>query len=153
MNRIREGTLRTGHVGLNVTDVDRSVEFYQTILGLDCTLQSQAPGEEWAILRIDRQTVLSLWKQSRGHFPVDRPGLHHLSFQVGSIDEVLACQLWAREVGVEIYHGGVVPHCRGMDSGGVFFTDPDGIRLEFFSRTGAGTTPAPNHSAPTCGFY
>ncbi|HLZ57299.1 MAG TPA: hypothetical protein VKR06_10155 [Ktedonosporobacter sp.] len=47
----------------------------------------------------------------------------------------------------------MVPHSEGAASGGIFFTDPDGIRLEIYSPTGAGENPAPVASAPTCGFF
>lgn len=153
MSQLSGGTLRTGHVGLNVTDVDRSIDFYQRILGLDCTLQSREPGEEWAFLTRGDEIVLTLWKQSSGDFPLDRPGLHHLSFQVESIEEVLQCQARAQGLGADIFHGGVVPHGEGLDSGGVYFTDPDGIRLEVFSATGAGRSAPPTPTAPTCGFF
>ncbi|MDT7621581.1 MAG: lactoylglutathione lyase, partial [Pseudonocardiales bacterium] len=40
------------------------------------------------------------------------------------------------------------------DSGGVFFTDPDGIRLEVYTPSGlAGKDAAPVGEAPTCGFF
>jgi hypothetical protein len=52
-----------------------------------------------------------------------------------------------------IYHGGIVPHREGADSGGLFFQDPDGIRLEIFAPAGAGRTPAPHGDGPTCGFF
>ncbi|MFJ5995167.1 hypothetical protein [Streptomyces sp. NPDC092370] len=38
-------------------------------------------------------------------------------------------------------------------SGGIFFFDPDGIRLEIFTPTGADVAPAPSGTAPTCGFF
>jgi hypothetical protein len=39
----------------------------------------------------------------------------------------------------------------GAASGGIFFFDPDGIRLEIFTPTGADV--APSGTAPTCGFF
>ena len=35
------------------------------------------------------------------------------------------------------HHDGVVPHGEGASSGGIFFEDPDGIRLEIYTATGA----------------
>jgi hypothetical protein len=35
----------------------------------------------------------------------------------------------------------------------VFFTDPDGVRLEIYTPTGVGGAPAPVTGAPTCGFF
>ena len=50
-----------------------------------------------------------------------------------------------RDLGGTVHHDGIVPHAEGMDSGGVFFEDPDGIRLEIFASTGAASAgAAPN---------
>ena len=50
---------------------------------------------------------------------------------------------------VKLLYQGIVPHAEGAESGGVFFEDPDGIRLEIFSPTGAGNLTAPVAGAPT----
>jgi hypothetical protein len=47
----------------------------------------------------------------------------------------------------------VVAHGEGVASGGIFFTDPDGIRLEVYAPSGAQSAPAPSGAAPTCGFF
>lgn len=146
-------TLQTGHVGLNVTDLERSLDFYRTIFGFEIAARSEAGEREFALLTLNGQIVLTLWKQSNGTFPADRPGLHHLSFQVDSIERVRVYAARVREAGGYILHDGIVPHGDGMDSGGVYFTDPDGIRLEVFSPSGVGGTAAPTSGAPTCGFF
>jgi catechol 2,3-dioxygenase-like lactoylglutathione lyase family enzyme len=97
--------------------------------------------------------LLTLWPQSRGSAPADRPGLHHLSFQVESIEQVRAAEERLKALGAVIHHGGIVPHREGADSGGLFFEDPDGIRLEIFAPAGAGERPAPHADGPTCGFF
>ena len=62
---------------------------------------------------------------------------------------------WATEgiVGTEFAHDGVVAHGEGTSSGGIFFTDPDGTRLEVYAPNGAQSAPAPSGAAPTCGFF
>ena len=47
----------------------------------------------------------------------------------------------------------MVAHREGGASGGIFFHDPDGTRLEISVPTGAETAPAPSSDAPTCGFF
>jgi lactoylglutathione lyase len=143
----------TGHVGLNVSDIARSTRFYQTVFGFDVLAESKDAGREFAFLAQGNTLVLTLWAQSSGDFVKDRPGLHHLSFQVDSIDQVRAAEQRLRALGAVIHHGGIVPHREGADSGGVFFEDPDGIRLEIFASSGAGETAAPHAGAPTCGFF
>ena len=80
---------------------------------------------------------MTLWEQSDGAFAADQPGLHHLAFQVGAIEEVEAAEERVRELGGSVQHGGIVPHADGAHSGGMFFTDPDGIRLEIYAGDGA----------------
>jgi len=143
----------TGHIGLNVSDLARARDFYRAIFGFEVLSESSEPGREFVFLGQPGVIVLTLWRQSSGAFAKDRPGLHHLSFQVDSIDRVREAERRLLERGAVIHHGGIVPHAEGRSSGGVFFEDPDGIRLEIFTSTGVGDHAAPHGAAPTCGFF
>jgi catechol-2,3-dioxygenase len=143
-----------GHIGLNVTDLDRSEAFYRRVLHLEPLGGSRGGEREWAFLGRDGAPVLTLWRQSAGAVDTTRPGLHHLAFRVDTPAEVRAIEARLRELGVTPLHDGVVAHGEGAESGGVFFADPDGIRLEVFTATGlAGVADAPHADAPTCGFF
>ncbi|MGW0483527.1 VOC family protein [Nonomuraea sp. NPDC003214] len=145
--------LRTGHVGLNVTDLARSTAFYRQVLELEVYNEQTDGDRRYALLGRDGALMVTLWQQSDGSFPADRPGLHHLSFQAPDIETVHRAEAVLRGLGVQPLHDGVVPHGEGASSGGVFFTDPDGIRLEIYAPSGADTAPAPTKGAPTCGFF
>lgn len=145
--------LATGHVGLNVSNLQRSADFYRRALGFEQLAASSDESKQWAFLGHDGTLVLTLWQQSSGAFATDTPGLHHLSFQVDSVEQVRAVESALRELAVDFAHDGVVAHGEGLPSGGIFFTDPDGIRLEVYAPTGAESAPAPNGAAPTCGFF
>lgn len=153
MGTVAIKALQTGHVGLNVTDLDRSLPFYQKVFGLEVQAESKEPERRWVFLGRDGKLVLTLWQQSDTAFATSSAGLHHLSFQVETIDEVKAAEEVLRELGAEFAHDGVVPHREGASSGGIFFTDPDGTRLEIYAPTGADTAPAPSGESPTCGFF
>src|SRR5678815_1112246 len=75
----------TGHVGLNVSDLKRSKEFYRDVFGFDVLGESIDAPQIFAFLGQDQDVVLTLWQQSNGAFTTNRPGLHHLSFRVESI--------------------------------------------------------------------
>ena len=144
---------QTGHVGLNVTDLARSTAFYQQVLDLE-VLGEQVEGDRrYAFLGSDGELLLTLWQQSSGEFATDRPGLHHLAFLVADIEAVRAAEERVRAVGAPLFHDGVVPHGEGASSGGIFFGDPDGVRLEIYAAHGADVAPAPTAGAPTCGFF
>ncbi|MGN9845541.1 VOC family protein [Nonomuraea sp. H19] len=146
-------SFQTGHIGLNVTELDKSKEFYVRVFGFTVLGESQAEGRRYAFLGQDGTLVLTLWQQSEGRFATALPGLHHLSFQVADLDAVRQAEAIIREIGATLHHDGVVPHGEGAASGGVFFEDPDGIRLEIYAPDGAGDRPAPASDAPTCGFF
>jgi catechol 2,3-dioxygenase-like lactoylglutathione lyase family enzyme len=145
--------LTTGHIGLNVTSLERSREFYADVFGFDVLTQSSADGRRFAFLGKDTNVVLTLWQQSDGRFEKARPGLHHLSFQAPSIEAVREAERKLRARGTHFHYDGVVPHGEGRQSGGIFFEDPDGIRLEIFAVSGAGERPVAVGDGPACGFF
>ena len=145
--------VQTGHVGLNVTDLSRSVRFYSEVFGLEVLKESDVAGRRFAFLGAGAKTVLTLWEQSAGRFDAGAPGLHHLSFRVEDINAVKEVERKVREAGARLIYDGVVPHAEGADSGGLFFEDPDGTRLEVVTPAGAGGTQAPVAGAPSCGFF
>jgi catechol-2,3-dioxygenase len=145
---------QTGHIGLNVTDIERSTRFYKQVFGFDTLSESGDPERQFVFLGAGKKIVLTLWQQADGAFSPRTSGLHHLSFQVDTIEEVQAATARLREIGATLFHGGVVPHAEGAQSGGVFFADPDGTRMEIYAPSGADTgVVAPTPGAPTCGFF
>jgi len=143
----------TGHIGINVTDLARSIEFYGDVFGLTRLGGSDASPRRFAFLGDGERLVLTLWEQSEGRFDATTPGLHHLSFQVGTMDEVGAAERRLRDRNATFLYHGVVPHAEGAESGGIFFEDPDGTRLEIFTPSGASERRAPVADAPSCGFF
>lgn len=145
--------LTTGHVGLNVTDLERSLDFYARVLGFEVMGESEEEGREYAFLGHDGTLLLTLWQQSGAGFSTSTAGLHHLSFQVETVEEVRRAEAALLEAAVEFAYDGVVPHGEGAASGGIFFHDPDGVRLEIYAPSGAEGAKAPTAAAPTCGFF
>ncbi|MFJ4705124.1 VOC family protein [Streptomyces anulatus] len=145
--------LQTGHIGLNVTDLDRSLAFYREVFDFEVLAEGKDEGRRWAFLGRGSRLLVTLWQQSEGAFSTTLPGLHHLSFQVDTVEEVRATEKVLRTLGAAFTYDGVVPHGENGNSGGIFFSDPDGIRLELYAPTGADPADAPTSGAPTCGFF
>jgi catechol-2,3-dioxygenase len=55
-------------------------------------------------------------------------------------------------LGAALAYDGIVPHAEGATSGGLYFTDPDGLRLEIYAASGI-EGRAPVEGAPSCGFF
>ncbi|MEU6252295.1 VOC family protein [Streptomyces sp. NPDC047043] len=146
-------TLRTGHIGLNVTDLDRSLAFYRDVLGFVLVGEGKEEGRRYAFLGDGERLVLTLWQQAGQPYEGERAGLHHLALEAESIERVREYEAALRAYGADFAYEGVVAHREGAASGGIFFHDPDGTRLEISVPSGAEGAPVPHESAPTCGFF
>jgi catechol 2,3-dioxygenase len=121
---------KLGHVVLNVSDLARSVSFYSEILGFsvsDIYPESMVPGG-MAFLRCnsDHHGVALVGELKAASGNVD---LHHLAFEVSTLDEVLRARDHLRRHAVPIdFEGRRRAGCQIA----VEFRDPDGHRLEIF---------------------
>lgn len=146
------GSFETGHIGLNVNDLARSLEFYQEVFGFEKKGESTDAERKFAMLAKDGKLILTLWQQSSTEFSQQTAGLHHLSFQAKSIEQIKLIETKLHERGAKMIYDGIVLHSEGARSGGIFFEDPDGIRLEIFTTEGLEAYSAPE-SKVACGFF
>lgn len=119
------------HVALTVTDLEKSVPWYQRLFdALPVLDEDTGPFRHvvWAL----GGTLVGLHQFPEGttaaSFDERRPGLDHLAFACADRDELSAWEARLNELGIE--HGGIVDAGYGS---GLSFRDPDGIALEFFS--------------------
>ncbi|GLW92266.1 VOC family protein [Actinokineospora globicatena] len=107
------------HIALTVTDVDRSVPWYERVLGFAAESRTdRADGRSTVRLRGFGVTLTLVQHPHGAHAPFDeyRPGLDHLTF---SVPEAASWPGRLDECGV--------PYSDTPD--GVALRDPDGIRL------------------------
>jgi lactoylglutathione lyase len=140
-------------VGLNVSDVTRASEFYAKIFGLAVLNRSDAEGRKFAFLGDKDAVILTLWQQAAGRADHTQPGLHHLSFQAASVEQIQKAEAELKKLGVKFHHHGIVPHAEGADSGGIYFEDLDGIRLEIYAPSGVKELGSHVQGGPSCGFF
>ena len=127
------------HLRLTVTDIQRSRQFYTSLLGFQVAVESPPPGdpaeaEAFRVLfggvgmvRGDLMMGLRPMAPDGDRFDPDRVGLDHLSFSVASREDL--------EQALRLFDEQGVPHGRitrlasfGIDV--LSFEDPDGIQLE-----------------------
>ena len=142
---------RLSHVGICVSDLDRSTAFYRDALGFQVLSQLEVSGPEAEqLLDLDPVTLRATYLERDGtriellHFeepgetgapgprPVNRLGLTHLSFRVDDLDSAIAA--------VEACGGQVLKPSRvdtpRFEAAVVFVTDPDGLRIELLQMPG-----------------
>jgi glyoxylase I family protein len=127
------------HLRLTVTDVQRSREFYTSLLGFQVAAESPPPGDPAAaetfrvlfggVVMIRGNLVMGLrpMAPAADRFDPDRVGLDHLSFGVARREDLDQAARLLDEHGVT--HGEItrLPSF-GIDV--LSFEDPDGIQLE-----------------------
>lgn len=119
------------HVALTVSDLDRSVPWYQALFGSEPVLDEDTGPFRHVVWSLG-DTLVGLHEfpdgLQDGSFDERRPGLDHLSFACGDRSELEQWSARLDELGIS--HGGI--HDAGYGSG-VSFRDPDNLPLEFFA--------------------
>ena len=140
--------MRLQHVGLVVSDLERSRRFYAEALGLE---EVPRPpnftfagawfrfGEYELHLLAEADTTGGAGQPEAG-VGAERGLTHHLAFEVDDLDA--ACARLAH-AGVPLT-GGPMPRGDGFVQ--AFFLDPDGYVLEYFQRTDEDQSDAPERA-------
>jgi catechol 2,3-dioxygenase-like lactoylglutathione lyase family enzyme len=121
---------RIDHVSINLTDVEKSLDFYGRILGLQ-QLQTVDCGEfDIIYFALPDGARLELFDYHGRNQSLPRAeseaGLRHIAFQV---EDVAAHEKLLRDQGVQI----TLPTCDLPNLGArvLLFLDPNGVTLEF----------------------
>ena len=124
------GITKIGHVVLLVKDVARSAEFYTKVLGFqisDVYPESMMPGR-MVFLRFNKDhhgvALVGGAKQE-----IKNAEMHHMAFQVETLDEVFLAQKHLKKNNVKIEFSG---RRRAGCQVAVEFRDPDGHFLEIY---------------------
>ena len=122
------------HVYLTVSDMVRSLAFYDTVLGLLDFRALDAPiGGDPHRHYFNKVMQISIRPAKGGTHDPYAPGLHHLCLQVADKAAVDRIARLLRDAGIEISDPALYPQYAD-DYYAIFFDDPDGIRHEIVAR-------------------
>jgi len=133
------------HLDLVVSDLERSLAFYQELLRpLGYSRLNEIEGERGErVLYIGRDGGYAMSLRERQSparkEPYDRYdlGIHHIAFRAESREQVEERAQWLRGQGAEI-ESGPKEHTYAEGYYAIFFFDPDGLKLEIVHRPGFG---------------
>jgi catechol 2,3-dioxygenase len=121
---------RVGAVALQVADLERSLQFYQTVVGFRVIARDDALGARTALLGPhERDRVLLELHEKRGVRPVPRRGrlgIYHFAALLPTRADLGRLLRHATALGVHI---GAADHAF---SEAIYLVDPDGITLEVY---------------------
>ncbi|MEO8143924.1 MAG: VOC family protein [Betaproteobacteria bacterium] len=121
---------RIGHVVLMSTDLGRSVEFYTGVLGFrvsDVYPETMMKGRMVFMRCAADHHGVALVGAAPGASPQHE--LHHMAFEVSTLDEIFSARDWLRRNGVKVEFEG---RRRAGCQVAVEFRDPDGHWLEIY---------------------
>ena len=118
------------HVALTVSDLGRSVPWYQRLFDADPVLDEDTGPFRHVVWSLG-STLVGLHQFPDGRsetFDERRPGLDHVAFGAGDRATLEKWVTRLEELGID--HGGIVDAHYGS---GLSFRDPDGVALELFA--------------------
>jgi catechol-2,3-dioxygenase len=131
----RVETIAVDHIYLAVSDFDKSEKFYDIVLSLmDFRKGDREIGGDRHRHYFNKVMQISI-RPARGdarHDPY-APGLHHLCLQVSKNDDVDRLAKLLSAAGIAVTEPALYPEY-APDYYAIFFSDPDGMRLEVVVR-------------------
>ncbi len=145
--------MKVGHIGLNVNDIEVSKKFYMELFDFELINESLLQNEKFSFLGNNNKILVTLWEQSNKKFSTSTAGLHHLAFEVENIEKLKYFEKKVNSLQIKKIYDDIVLHNENADSGGIFFLDPDGIRIEIYVKNDVKSIVKNNNVSRPCGFF
>lgn len=122
--------LQFAHIVLNVTNIERSRDFYTKVLR-DFKVVDQSTSHVGF-----SNGQFSVWlaeedmkgKRYEGMATDKVVGMHHFAWKVNTLEALQEWEAYLKTQGIELQQGGITDD--DFSGQGIFFRDPDNIRLE-----------------------
>jgi lactoylglutathione lyase len=122
---------RIDHVNLSVRDLDKSIHFYSSLLGIDVKERGEGQGVRWCILGDHNRFYVCFFEVPQGVFRPNDIHINHVGFVVDDIEETVQR---IHELGLKLlFNDTPVDWPRSKSA---YITDPDGIMIEFTNKFG-----------------
>ena len=112
------------HVGINVTDLESSIDFYQKVFGTE-SVKSKADYAKFLLEEPGLNFTLNIKGEVQGN------QINHFGFQVNNVEEVLTHKEQLEKEGFFTRKEMDTTCCYAVQDK-FWFTDPDGNEWEFF---------------------
>jgi glyoxylase I family protein len=124
------------HVGMSVSDIDKSLGFYVDLLGMALVARRQGQGGGDLCFLSAGNAMLEIAAPAAGAVPAEdvadgQAGLRHLTFAFDDIDDICAR---LERAGVAMVAPPRAAHNRDIIDKVAFCRDPDGILIELCQR-------------------
>jgi catechol 2,3-dioxygenase-like lactoylglutathione lyase family enzyme len=137
------------HVGLSVENLEKAVEFYTKVMGMEVDYYAHHEGQAISDVVGIENSVLEICvvkkgksrielieyrdrdRNPKGYKPQNEPGLIHISFAVSSVDEEYAK---IKAMGYEAYSQPMVTRENGPKI--CYVKGPDNVIFELYEKTG-----------------
>lgn len=155
MSKLDKGFSMVNHIGITVSNLEKSITFYETLTGKKVSNRDEIGGKrmaqtqglndtliKYANLRLDNINIYILEyvepKSKKASYSNEQISAMHMCFEVEDIDAAVAR---LKEIGVEPNGTPIVFHEEdglksGFGTGVAYFTDPDGTNLELIAPKG-----------------
>jgi lactoylglutathione lyase len=120
------------HINMRVKNLEKSIEFYQTVFGFQMKEDKRSEREPWAIIGLPDVAYLCMYEHPGKAIPQEGLTINHFGFALSDFDGAITK---LKEHDVTILYGGPVDWPKSRS---IYIKDPSGHEIELAEKVGGG---------------